>query len=321
MDLDMRSHWVVSMDLSTPTNSKSLANELREADYPLAPQPLTSASNGTLMELEESTPPPIAPAPTKLGLEPDCSRESSLTPSAQDGPEDPLLPLPHVNGNLDNSTEDTLLLSFGTLSAQEQLDIIERLELTKNRLLSLRRNNPHGPPCDQTGLRNSSDSDRGGIRPSPPTQDMLDSRPLPGPNNEILAATDAPEVAARISGSPQGWVLSRLKSFQYRFPIGVSSCNCNLLCFDSIPLDQDRHFSNEVWILTGLRGALRFRVPLVVRKGPSHFRRHHRNLHPGSCSFVLRLRGLLFLRVSIRPLVSRWIEGSGSIWELPSPCA
>ncbi|KAL8182293.1 UNVERIFIED_CONTAM: hypothetical protein K2H54_051650 [Gekko kuhli] len=203
MDLDMRSHWVVSTDLSTPTNSKSLADELREADYPLAPQPSTSASNGTLMELEESTPPPIAPAPTKLGLEPDCSRESSLTPSAQDGPEDPLLPLPHVNGNLDNSTEDTLLLSFGTLSAQEQLDIIERLELTKNRLLSLRRNNPHGPPCDQTGLRNSSDSDRGGIRPSSPAQDMLDSRPLPGPNNEILAATDAPEVAARISGSPQ----------------------------------------------------------------------------------------------------------------------
>ncbi|KAL8221094.1 UNVERIFIED_CONTAM: hypothetical protein K2H54_058994 [Gekko kuhli] len=203
MDLDMRSHWVVSTDLSTPTNSKSLADELREADYPLAPQPSTSASNGTLMELEESTPPPIAPAPTKLGLEPDCSRESSLTPSAQDGPEDPLLPLPHVNGNLDNSTEDTLLLSFGTLSAQEQLDIIERLELTKNRLLSLRRNNPHGPPCDQTGLRNSSDSDRGGIRPSSSAQDMLDSRPLPGPNNEILAATDAPEVAARSSGSPQ----------------------------------------------------------------------------------------------------------------------
>ncbi|KAL8182337.1 UNVERIFIED_CONTAM: hypothetical protein K2H54_053469 [Gekko kuhli] len=203
MDLDMRSHWVVSMDLSTPTNSKSLANELREANYPLAPHPSTSASNGTLMELEESAPPPTAPAPTKLGLEPDCSRKSSLTPSAQDGPEDPLLPLPHVNGNLDNSTEDTLLLSFGTLSAQKQLDIIERLELTKNRLLSLRRNNPHGPPCDQTGLRNSSDADRGVIRPFPPTQDMLDSQPLLGPNNEILAATDAPEVAARISGSPQ----------------------------------------------------------------------------------------------------------------------
>ncbi|KAL8221673.1 UNVERIFIED_CONTAM: hypothetical protein K2H54_074243 [Gekko kuhli] len=183
--------------------SKSLADKLREADYPLAPHPSTSASNGTLMGLEESTPPPTAPAPTKLGLEPGCSRKSSLTPSAQDGPEDPLLLLPHVNGNLDNSMEDTLLLSFGTLSAQEQLDIIERLEITKNRLLSLRRNNPHGPPCDQTGLQNSSDADREDTRPFPSTQDMLDSRPPLGPNNEILAATDVPEVAARISGSPQ----------------------------------------------------------------------------------------------------------------------
>ncbi|KAL8221381.1 UNVERIFIED_CONTAM: hypothetical protein K2H54_066776 [Gekko kuhli] len=97
-DLNMRSHWIASMDLRAPIKNKSLADELREADYVLTPQYLTSAQNGSYMELEESSSPLSSPAPKKRGSEPACSRKSSLLLHAQEGPDGSLLPLLQASG-------------------------------------------------------------------------------------------------------------------------------------------------------------------------------------------------------------------------------
>ncbi|KAL8172659.1 UNVERIFIED_CONTAM: hypothetical protein K2H54_005549 [Gekko kuhli] len=201
MDLDMRSHWIASMDLRAPIKNKSLADELREADYVLTPQYLTSARNGSYMELEESSSPPSSPAPKKRGPEPACSRKSSLLLHAQEGPDGSLLPSPQASGKLDNSIEDSLLLSFGTLPAQEQQDIIERLEFTKNSLLSLKKSSPLRLICGQTSIGNNSNAIQEGTRLDPSEQNPLEPWPLQYSNNEVPKVVTSTSGAARARGN------------------------------------------------------------------------------------------------------------------------
>ncbi|KAL8220982.1 UNVERIFIED_CONTAM: hypothetical protein K2H54_057120 [Gekko kuhli] len=124
-------------------------------------------------------------------------RKSRLLPPDQERQDDSLLPPPHVSENLDNSMEETLLLSFQTLPAQEQQDIIERLEFTKNRLLGLKRSSPHGSICGQLSIWNSSNDAQEGNRLDLAKQNPSDSWPLHCLNNDV------PEVAMSTSGLAQ----------------------------------------------------------------------------------------------------------------------
>ncbi|KAL8220854.1 UNVERIFIED_CONTAM: hypothetical protein K2H54_055645 [Gekko kuhli] len=203
MDLDMRSHWIASIDLKAPTNNKSLAEELKEADYVLTPQYLASAQNGSFMDLEESSSLPSSLVYKKRGVVPACSRKNGLLFHAQEDPDGSLLTPTQVGGKLDNSIEDSLLLSFGTLPAQEQQDIIERLEFTKNSLLSLKRSSPLTPICGQISTENNSNAIQEGTKLDSSEQNSLELRPLQYSNNEVpkVVMSNAGVARARGNGS------------------------------------------------------------------------------------------------------------------------
>ncbi|KAL8190135.1 UNVERIFIED_CONTAM: hypothetical protein K2H54_041356, partial [Gekko kuhli] len=136
MDLDLRSHQVVTMSLGAPTNAKSLALELWEAEVEQAraQQSQSIFMDGMSKEAEGSLILPTSSANwEQLPHSMDKRRPEILV---QQGPEgDPLVP-PHQGGMLDNSIEDVLFTMFEDLTPQEQQAVTERLEHTKNCLLA-----------------------------------------------------------------------------------------------------------------------------------------------------------------------------------------
>ncbi|KAL8221204.1 UNVERIFIED_CONTAM: hypothetical protein K2H54_061353 [Gekko kuhli] len=175
---------------------------LRKASYSaISRKSSPYAKNGSFMELEEPSSPSSSPVPKKTSPVPACSRKSSLLLHAQEGPDDSPLFLPQASGKLDNSIEDTLLQSFGTLPAQEQQDIIERLELTKNSLLSLKKCSPLRPTCGQTSIGNNNNATQEGTRLEPSEQNSSDAWPLQYLNNEVPKVVSSTSGAARARGN------------------------------------------------------------------------------------------------------------------------
>lgn len=80
---------------------------------------------------------------------------------------------PHSKGNLDNSTEDKLFLTFGDLSPQEQQKVTEHLEYTKNHLLTLKEMKPTGLSSDLPSLQVIRDDAEGDPGPDPCMQTEL----------------------------------------------------------------------------------------------------------------------------------------------------
>lgn len=139
-DLDLRSHQVISTIPGSPSNKKSLAIELLEAEQALVHRSSLPPSDEIHMEVVETAVQP-----------------SIIVPVAQQGAERAPASPPQPRGNLENSIEDTLFLTFGDLSPQEQHDVIERLEYTKNRLLALKEIESTGLPNDPPDLQVISD--------------------------------------------------------------------------------------------------------------------------------------------------------------------
>lgn len=137
-DLDSRLHQAASRTPGTPINKKSLAIELLEAEQALDHQASLPHSDEISMEGVENVEPP-----------------SFLAPLAKQRTErDPMLQT-QLRGNLDNSTEDMLYLTFGDLSPQEQHEVIERLEYTKNRLLTMKEMESPNDPAELQGTRDT----------------------------------------------------------------------------------------------------------------------------------------------------------------------
>ncbi|KAL8181281.1 UNVERIFIED_CONTAM: hypothetical protein K2H54_051935 [Gekko kuhli] len=136
MDLDLRSHQVVTMSLGAPTNAKSLALELWEAEVEQAraQQSQSIFMDGMSKEAEGSLILPTSSADwEQLPHSMDKRRPEILVQQGAEG--DPLVP-PHQGGMLDNSIEDVLFTMFEDLTPQEQQAVTERLEHTKNCLLA-----------------------------------------------------------------------------------------------------------------------------------------------------------------------------------------
>ncbi|KAL8220234.1 UNVERIFIED_CONTAM: hypothetical protein K2H54_041118 [Gekko kuhli] len=136
MDLDLRSHQVVTMSLGAPTNAKSLALELWEAEVEQAraQQSQSIFMDGMSKEAEGSLILPTSSANwEQLPHSMDKRRPEILVQQGAEG--DPLVP-PHQGGMLDNSIEDVLFTMFEDLTPQEQQVVTERLEHTKNCLLA-----------------------------------------------------------------------------------------------------------------------------------------------------------------------------------------
>ncbi|KAL8182850.1 UNVERIFIED_CONTAM: hypothetical protein K2H54_003690 [Gekko kuhli] len=162
MDLDLRSHQVISSPVKRSINNKSLETELQEADPEWALRHLTFSK--PLMEKSQrsvDTRAIVHSLPIHTGLLQTASQDQEKNP-------DPNISLGSgevvemtdcqidSKGKLDNSTEDALFLSFGDLPNQEQVEVIERLEHTRNRLLALKRtkcSNSSGEPSTQQECR------------------------------------------------------------------------------------------------------------------------------------------------------------------------
>ncbi|KAL8186618.1 UNVERIFIED_CONTAM: hypothetical protein K2H54_001235 [Gekko kuhli] len=136
IELDLRSHQVISMPSGAPTNVKSLAFELWEAevDRVRAQQSQLILMDGMPMETEGNL---ILPTSLENGEQLPHSitkrRPDTLIQQGAEGV--PLVPL-HQEGMLDNSIEDTLFTIFEDLTPQKQHAVTEQLEHTKNRLLA-----------------------------------------------------------------------------------------------------------------------------------------------------------------------------------------
>lgn len=178
MELDLRSHRVIATPVNTVPDNASLANEMQEADQEWAQQFLSLPKLG--MERPESTLLPTVSLPCSgnsdgvahfaYGDRPGALR-STMIPGGEEEGESPGHDA-HLIGKLGSSLEDDIFLSFGELTKQEQHEVIETLEYTKNRLLILKENTSDKHVGDSTGEQENRDEARVDLHfnPAPPDE-------------------------------------------------------------------------------------------------------------------------------------------------------
>ncbi|KAL8163137.1 UNVERIFIED_CONTAM: hypothetical protein K2H54_011141 [Gekko kuhli] len=136
IELDLRSHQVITMSSGAPIEVKSLALELKEAE---ADQARVQQFQSIAREVKPKEAERKLSWPVKEAQVPQNTNKRSTELQFYQGGERALLASSLQEEMLDNSTEEEFYNMFADLTPQEQQAVTKRLEYTKNCLLARKK--------------------------------------------------------------------------------------------------------------------------------------------------------------------------------------